>query len=652
MANGKLFRMSRVRPKCGAREDIDTIKEAKKDGTRRGLDVLMQAQQYWSAMDKFRRDRARNKRYAYGDQWRDVIEIDGRYMTEEEYIKSKGNVPLKNNLIRRLVRNVLGVYRNQAKEPVCTARDRDEQRLGETMSTVLQYNMQLNNMKELNARTMEEYLISGLPVQRKSFGWRDDRMDCWTDYVSPNIFFVDNCMRDFRGRDVSCLGEIHDIDFNTLCTEFAKSPADVQRLRDIYSFSHDRQYIATYAQEFGYARNTDGYDFMFTDDPSRCRVIEVWRKEAKPRYRCHDWNAGKIFKIDVEDYDSEVRAVNEQRIMQAQNVGMPLDEVPLVEATWYVDSYWYFYYLTPFGDILKEGETPYNHKGHPYIFKPYPFIDGEIHSFVGDVIDQQRYVNRLITLNDWMIRVSAKGALLFPEECLPDGMSIEDIADVWSEVDGIIAYKAKPGIAPPQQIANRQTYVGLTDLLNLQLKFFEDISGVNGALQGKPGYSQMSGSLYAQQTQNATTALLDILEAFDSFVIDGAKKDVKNIQQFYDEKKIIKISGKDAVCYDPSDLGDVDFDLAVAESSDTAVYRQQANEVLLKMFESQAISIEQLLKHGSFPFSDALLQDIEVQKQQMQQGQMPQGISPQLQQQAMAGANPQQMQQAQEMLQQ
>lgn len=56
-----------------------------------------------------------------------------------------------------------------------------------------------------------------------------------------------------------------------------------------------------------------------------------------------------------------------------------------------MDSCWYYNYLTPFGDILREGETPYDHKSNPYVFKAYPFIDGEVHSFVGDVIDQQRY---------------------------------------------------------------------------------------------------------------------------------------------------------------------------------------------------------------------------------------------------------------------
>ena len=103
-------------------------------------------------------------------------------MTEEEYIKSQGNVPLKNNLIRRLVRSVLGVYRSQSKEPTCTARDRDEQKLGETMSTILQCNMQLNRMPDVYARSMEEFLISGFIVHRKSYGWRNGKEDCWIMY--------------------------------------------------------------------------------------------------------------------------------------------------------------------------------------------------------------------------------------------------------------------------------------------------------------------------------------------------------------------------------------------------------------------------------------------------------------------------------------
>ena len=632
--------MSHITPKRDNTE-IDTVAFSQKHfGDRRAFDVLMEAQHYWNQMDDFRHDRERNKRYTYGFQWDDVICVDGKKMTEEDYIKTQGNVPLKNNLIRRLVRRVLGLYRSQLKEPTCTARDRDEQKLGETMSTILQCNMQLNRMNEVNARSMEEFLISGFIVHRKSYGWRNGKEDCWTDYVQPNNFFIDNNMRDFRGWDVTCLGEVHDVSFGQLCEQFAHTPQEYRRLKEIYKWAARREYIASYAERFGYSR-LENYDFLLTSEPGRCRVIEVWRKEQKPRYRCHDYQNGDIFKIEVSDYEEQVAQVNRERMQMAKEAGMPDDEVPLIKATWFVDDYWYFYYLSPFGDILREGETPFEHGSHPYVFKAYPFIDGEIHSFVADVIDQQRYTNRLITLYDWIMRASAKGVLLMPEDCLPDGVSMEDIAESWAEFNGIIVYKPSQSRQTPQQVANNSTNIGITELLNLQLKFFEDISGVNGALQGKPGFSGQSAAMYNQQVQNSTMALLDMLECFSQFTIDGAYKDVKNMQQFYDTKRVFNIAGKSGaqIEYDPKKIRDVEFDLSITESTSTPAYRQLANDWLMQLWQAQAISVEQLLEFGDFPFADELLQSIKSQKEQIEQGGMPEAISPQLMQQAQQGAN-------------
>ena len=632
--------MSRIAPKRDT-EEIDTVAMSSRQfGDRRAFDVLMEAQHYWNQMEDFRKDRERNKRYTYGFQWDDKICVDGKTMTEEEYIKSQGNVPLKNNLIRRLVKSVLGVYRSQSKEPTCTARDRDEQKLGETMSTILQCNMQLNRMTEVYARTMEEFLISGFIVHRKSYGWRNGKEDCWTDYVQPNNFFIDNNMRDFRGWDVSVLGEIHDISFGQLCEQFATSPEEYRKLREIYKWAAKKEYIASYAERFGYSR-LENYDFLFTSEPGRCRVIEVWRKEQKPRWRCHDYQNGDIFKIDVEDYQRCVVAENEERKRMAKAVGMPEEEVPLIKADWFVDDYWYFYYLSPFGDILKEGETPYEHDSHPYVFKAYPFIDGEIQSFVADVIDQQRYTNRLITLYDWIMRASAKGVLMMPEDCLPDGVSIDDIAESWTEFNGVIVYKPSKSGKVPEQVANNSTNIGIAELLNMQLKFFEDISGVTGALQGKPGFSGESAAHYQQQTQNATTTLLDLLECFSGFVVDGAYKDVKNMQQFYDSKRVFNIAGKSGaqIEYDPKKIRDVEFDLSITESTTTPAYRHLANDILLQLWQSQAISVEQLLEHGDFPFADELLQSIKSQKEQLAQGKVPDGLSPELMAKAQQGAN-------------
>lgn len=650
----RLHSMSRVGAGRAMRaQEMDTVARAKAtepDDRSRALKILLEAQTYYQAMYRFRQERERNKRYVYGDQWSDIVCVNGKKMREEEYIMQQGNIPLKNNLMRRLVRNVIGVYRSQSTEPTCIARDRDEQKLGETMSTVLQYNMQLNRMNELYARSMEEFLISGMVVHRKFFGWRGDKEDCWTDYVQPNNFFIDTNMRDFRMWDCTCLGEIHDVDFDALTSEFAKSPQDYARLAEIYATARDKGALTQVWEDFGYSRGSNELDFLVPVDESLCRVIEVWRKEAKPRYRCHDWNNGEVFKIDIEDYQEMVEAENDKRLEDGMSLGMAVEEIPLIEAEWFIDSYWYFYSLSPQGDILAEGESPYSHKSHPYVFKAYPFIDGEIHSFSADVIDQQRYTNRLITLYDWIMRASAKGVLLIPEDCLPKGTSPEDFADTWSRFNGVIMYKpsTRHG-AVPQQIASNSTNIGINELLNLQLKFFEDISGVNGALQGKPGYSGMSAALYSQQTQNATTSLLDLLDTFGEFIRDAAYKDVKNIQQFYTRERIINIAGEKSA--DPDMVQDVEFDLSIVPSTATPAYRAMANDFLMQIWSAGQISLQQLLQAGNFPFADELLQSLQSQQEHMQNGQAPAGMSPELMAQAQQGADMQAVEQAHRMLQ-
>lgn len=602
-------------------ERIDSVEEAKRNNGRRAADVLLQAQRCWDSMARFRKERERNKRYMYGDQWGDMVTVDGKSMTEEQYLIEQGRTPLKNNLVRRMVRNVLGVYRGQAKEPTCIARDRDEQQLGETMSIVLQYNMQLNKANKLRARTFEEFLFSGLAVHKKTFGWRNDKLDCWTDKVDQNQFFVDPNMRDLRGWDCSIIGEVHDFSFEALCTEFAESGEDYARLRQIYSRANNFRHIAGYYyKQFGI--KNDNYDFLLSDDPTRCRVIEVWRKEAKQRVLCHDMNNGNLYKIELED-DYTVDEENAKRLQQAAEVGLPANKVPLIKRRrYFIDNYWYYYYLSPFGDILKEGETPYKHKSHPYVFEMYPFIDGEIHSFVGDFIDQQRYTNRLVTMYDWIINSSSKGVLMFPEDLKPDNMSMDEIAEQWTRFDGVIMYSPKPGVPMPQQIASNSTNIGIGELLNLQLKFFEDISGVSGALQGKPGFSGMSASLYAQQAQNSATSLLDLLDSFSDFEVECAIKDVKNIQKFYDERRKFEIAGKKAVAiYDPDKISNIEFDLSIVESTATPVYRQYANDMLMQLWRAQAISVELLLENGDFPFADRLLQSIKAEQEKMEQGQ-------------------------------
>ncbi|MDE5797094.1 MAG: hypothetical protein K2H75_08270, partial [Muribaculaceae bacterium] len=286
------------------------------------------------------------------------------------------------------------------------------------------------------------------------------------------------------------------------------------RLRDIYAGCTGESW---YMAQWGTGDLEKA--FLNPSAPSLCRVIEVWRRENDTHWLCHDTATGECHRIECDDYEN-LMTENRRRLREGR---API-EYRRVNA-----HRWRYYYLSPNGMVLTSGDSPYHRFGHPYVIKAYPYIDGEVHSFVADIIDQQRYTNRLITLNDWMMRASAKGVLLFPEDALGRGMSLEDVADQWSRFNGVIPYRPRPGIPLPQQVSGSVGNLGITELLSVQMKMLEDISGVNAALQGRLDSGSVSGTLFNQQTQNSLTSLLDLLESFDTFVLDAAGRDAENI---------------------------------------------------------------------------------------------------------------------------
>ena len=400
--------------------------------------MITQAQSWWSSLQNYRSERQRCKNYTYGKQWIDTVtDENGVEMTEEEYIRSQGSAPLKNNLIRKIVRNVLGVFRNNYKLPkisdiyFCDESDSsDFSRLSELYAQTVRENC----LSEIYSRVLEEYLIGGMAVVRKRFELPGRVI---TEIVRPESFFFNTDAMDPRGNDIHTIGEIHTVNTDPATAEPAVMPR------------------------------------AFSPGFYKTKVYEIWRRE------------GEI---------------------------------------------WRYYFLDESGNTLRSGDSPFPGGGNPYVMKAYPFIDGEIHSFVADCIDQQRYINRLITLNDWIIRSSAKGVLLFPESALPDDLELEEIADQWARYNGVIRYKAKTGVPVPQQVATNATNVGISELLEVQLKMMEDVSGINAALQGQLTSGAVSGTLYEQQTRHAMTGLTDILEGFRVFMVESARKDLDLLQ--------------------------------------------------------------------------------------------------------------------------
>lgn len=622
---------------------IDTVDEGS-DLFSKNNAILLEAYYAWESLRNFRKDSERSAMYVFGDQWGDKVDTKDGTMKESSYIKKQGKVPLKNNRIRPLIRTVLGQFSSSQTEPVCVARDRDEQKIGEMMSATIQYCYQKNKLWELDRRNLESFLITGAAFFRSYFGWNDEycMMDVWVDSVNYNRIFLDTHMEDYRHWDCSLIGEMHDSSLNEVISKFSDGSREKARyIKDIYR-TNNRNDVSNIVENL-HARHFTDMDFFIPEDISRCRVIEIWRKESKERIRVHDRLTGEWYKVEVKEEPS-LKRINTQRVKEQHEMGVLEEDMKLLEYQWFVDRYWYFRFLSPYGDVLKEGETPYWHKSHPYSFKLYPFFNGEVHSFVSEFIDQQRYINRLITMQDFIMTAAAKGVLMFPEECMPEGMTVEEIAEEWVSYNGVILYKPKPHISPPQQIIANTSQTGIYDMLRIQLQLLEDVSGISGALQGKEPSSGTPAALYAQQSQNSSINLIDIMESFRQLREDRDTKNMKLQQQYYTDTRYLNIAGgnysEEAKIFKPEKVRNIEFDLSLTESTSTPAYRMIQNDMLMQLFGTGAITVEELLENGTYPFADRLLQSIKSRQQQMNNQQqalgsvVPEDISNQITQQS------------------
>lgn len=463
--------------------------------------VLYAAYKAWMNGSTLRASRNRNKNFTYGRQWNDLTtDIDGNHITEYRKLKNAGKEPITNNMMRQMVKSVVGRFRTNLKDGSSS--------LNESMQRI----RQLNCLDELDARSLEEFLISGCCIQRIDYDPRTTEMPR-IDNVNINRFFV-NAIEDPRSWDCEIVGQIHDLSLAELIyrTGTRGNRNKAAWIRNIYCDENTENQITDFTSRIG-ANNEAGQEFWHTSN-GKFRAIEVWTLETQEVLHCHDLAKALYFSVPLNEQPS-IDKENEERCLQGK---------ACITYQWDIEEKWHCRWFSPMGHLISEYDSMYSHGSHPFVMKFYPLTDGEVHSFVEDVIDQQKYVNRLISLIDHIMGASAKGVLLFPEDGLPDGFTWDDIKRIWSATNGIIPYTPNHSGDIPKQISTNATDIGAYEMLQIQMKLFEEISGVSSALQGKISTSTTGAELFQRQIDNATIALCDIYDTFNAFREERDKK--------------------------------------------------------------------------------------------------------------------------------
>ena len=623
---------------------------------RKDLELYDRSLQAWNNGDNIRKNYERIRSYVFEDQWGDVIHWRNGEITEREYIQRKGNVPLQNNIMISIQNSIVGLYTKQSGEPNCFAVRRDSQWLSDMMTATMQQNWQKTMMISMLKAAVGEYLDGGVAVARETLKEFNGVKHAWTDHISLNHAFWESG-DDVRMSDLRLIGVLHDVApgelYESFCNkEYGWTVEEINQVFSITDTGNHRYYRFSGIQHND--KNKLSYiSFDTPSDESLCRLIEVWTKETKTRYQCYDplaQNADEVeYRVEVGDIDKIV-AENALRIQQYQQVGVPQEEWALIEYELKEDEYWFYTYMAPDGTVIADGETPYDFKSHPFTISLYPYVNAEVHPFMGNIIDQQRYINRLIIMHDMAARSAAKGLTIFPIENIPDGMNKEDIADEMTEYDGILfiqTNKMNPNLRP-EIITSGAVQIGTQELLQMELNLARDITNVSGALQGKTPSAGTSAARYAQETQNATTSLEALMNDFTTFVESIATKKCMIIKQYYKDGRLVWNKDKTHLIeYKDLSALDVNFEVNIKESAATAAYRTYVNDQAMQLLQAGFITVEDYLKICNLPYSDELLQSIEMRKAQEAAMQQQMALQQQLQQQP---ANQQLVNQAQQML--
>ncbi len=634
-------------------KDMDSVKVRQKLlGLERDIQLLERCNTLWDNYTDFRERRARAIRFTFDDQWGDLIEVNGQTMTQRQYIMRQGNAVIQTNQIKNKVDTIVGVLVKEQNEPVCNARDREEQQYGQVMTAALQANCYKNKMQQLYILFMKDMCLGGLAVAHESY---DDvsgpgrRLDSWTRYCNPNHIFFDSAMSDPLFRDMTIIGQFFDMSFEETCAMFARSERDYSILKDIYH-CQSSPFRREPAEEATDKHDDKWLSFLTPSDHTKCRVFEVWTKESRPRIRLNDTNAGTEEVIDADDYAyrENVREANLRRRELARDSGWSEEETSYIIGDgfgrdeterngFFTDTYWYCRYLAPDGTVLWEGESPYADRLHPFTICATPFVDGKIVGYMNDAIDHNIAINRALVLHDWLLRCQAKGVTVVPKAIVPKDVPFEQFARSWTSIDDMVFIEMNEGqenLMPKVFYGSAQTF-NVSELVNTYSKLMENSTAVTGAMQGKTPYSGTSGALYAQMASNASTPIASLLTQFHSFLEEMHTKKMKNIAAFYEPARFASIVGNIDSIFDGqnlnlNDVADIEYDLSIKESTETPVYRFAINDTLKELLAMGAITPMQYLHYGYFPGTEGLYQEMQARQAELKaarEGEMP-GVSP------------------------
>ena len=506
---------------------------------------------------------------------------------------------------------------------------------GEGMTEVLKAIYRLNAMGVLGGEWLNESNIGGLAIAKvehsKYLGGK--KKEVVIKNTNPNYFFFESGMQDSRFRDLTLVGELHDVAFNDLCASFAAKPEDFNQLREWYA-SDSYHGLQPDPVDYSDANKWEDISFNRPRQHGFCRVIEVWTRERRPRYHILDTNSPEQpYDINADDKEMlrQIEQTNKERKEEGRSLGWKDEDIPLIEKYWFIDTYWYCRYLTPDGHVIWEGESTLPERGQPYTLMAVPFTNGRIVGHASDAVDLNIAMDRALVVDDMVKRAGAKGVMFVPEDIVPDWMGWDEFAEQATSINGIVYYKPKPHGNIPEMVYSHSSAVDSTNMISIFAKLLEDGVSVSGALQGKAPTAGTAASLYAQQRQNSVTPLSPLLERFGVFMDDVAMTALNYVQEYYTIQDYADVVSSNeilqAMNLNLALMGDLRYKVAIGPGKDTPQYRDSLQEDVMLGMQAGALTYADYIDLLNRPYRAEIKRRMELRQAELAQAQAAQELA-------------------------
>lgn len=568
--------------------------------------------QYHSEQN-FRDRRNRNIEFIRGRHFNEMIydsEIQ-RNVTQFQYLKRRNMPMLTYNVISKLVRSLVGQFReiNTGNVVKCESKNVRGAEIAHVLTNCLDRTKKASEARSKDALNCKEMLASGRPVFKVKWGSKNNmgKPDVTFRNVSSANFVVNPGVVDYELDNLHRTLEIHDTSLNDIIMSFANG--NYERGIDIQDSY--RSYYGTEASRTSTGNQSyDGSSFRnasFNNQGvggSSYRYFETWCKVSDYEAKTYDPLDGigvtSVHKWrNPRDVEKEIEEENLRR--ESYLEGGTLDDDFKIQYSAEFVSRWYVTYLTPWGMVLDVRESPYKSGLPPYVFQA-PDLNGEIYGIVEEVLDAQLSLDRQIRQADAIVSNAAKGVWLVPDTAIPDEYLPSEYITKLTQTDGGVVYKVKDGYEDlmPKQIYSQSSNVSgnVQQLIQLYSNLVDEISGNYGAAQGRGDSGGKTATGYALESQNAGLNVRDIMENYLNVLKNRDELMLRFIIEGYTKQDYLRITGEEL---DPRELIGFEFSVDQSKGTNSPAHRLALEQELLQLVYSQIIPFEVFLDISNNP---------------------------------------------------